>query len=250
MKKKTFPVGSGVFGEGVPKICVPIVAADRRGIWKKVEEIAGLKADVVEWRADFYEDVFQEEAVLETLKGLKKRLGEKALLFTFRTKGEGGEREIDKEAYYRLNQAAAKSGCASLVDLEAFLDKSRTAEEIRKLQALGVHVIASNHDFDKTPSVDEMVRRLVWMEELGADVAKLAVMPCDAQDVLNLLQATLSADQKIHIPLVTMSMGRQGVVSRVCGGLTGSAMTFAAAGAVSAPGQIPVDVMETVLEIL
>lgn len=157
---------------------------------------------------------------------------------------------MEKDVYYELNREAAASGCAELVDLEAFLDESETAVQIKKIHDAGSRVITSNHDFQKTPSVEEMVRRLTRMEELGADVAKLAVMPTCPQDVLNLLQATVSADALLSIPLVTMSMAKQGVVSRLAGNLTGSAMTFAAVGQTSAPGQIPVEEMERILRVL
>lgn len=248
--KKTFKLERGIFGEGKQKICVPIVEREQNSIWKKAEEIAALDVDVVEWRADFYQDVFLIEAVKRTLTGLKDRLPGKSILFTFRTKGEGGEMAIDEAAYYELNLKAAETGDAALIDLEVFLNEDRSAEMIKALQTKGVHVIASNHDFEKTPDVEEMVRRLSRMEVLGADVAKLAVMPKDSQDVLNLLQATMSADQLLAIPVVTMSMGKMGAISRVSGSCTGCAMTFAAVGTASAPGQIPVDSMRHMLEIL
>ena len=85
------------------------------------------------------------------------------------------------------------------------------------------------------------------MEEMGADVAKLAVIPRSRQDVLDLLQATVTADERMNIPVVTMSMGGLGVVSRLCGSLTGSAMTFAAVGETSAPGQIAAEKMQNIL---
>lgn len=248
--KRTFEIGTGIFGEGQPKICVPIVAKSRTEILKKAEEISALPVDLAEWRADFYEDVFLTDEVLTTLHGLKDRLGKKAVLFTFRTSGEGGSRFIEKEDYYRLNSSAAASGCADLVDVEAFLDEKRTAEEIQKIHLAGSRVIASNHDFEKTPSEEEMVRRLRRMEELGADVAKLAVMPENRRDVLTLLWATAAADEMLTVPVVTMSMGRLGVVSRLSGALTGSAMTFAAVGETSAPGQIPAEQMMEFLNCL
>lgn len=245
--KKVFQTGTGVFGEGSPKICVPVVEKKQEEIWKKAEAIEKLPVDIVEWRADFYENIFCTEAMLCTLKGMKKRLKKKALLFTFRTDREGGNRSIDKEMYYSLNEKAAAGG-ADLVDVEVYLDELRTAEEIGKLQDAGCHIIASNHDFIKTPSVQEMVKRLKYMEELGADVAKLAVMPKDNQDVINLLQATVTADKRLSVPVVTMSMGKMGLVSRICGSLTGSAMTFASLGEASAPGQIPVAQMVDALK--
>lgn len=247
--KRTFALGTKIFGEGSPKICVPIVADHRDAIWKKAEEIAALPVDVVEWRADFYQDVFQTEEVTATLRGLKQRLDGKALLFTFRTNREGGSRFVEKEEYYRLNREAAASGCADLIDIEAFLDENRTAEVIRGIHAAGSRVITSNHEFEKTPPVEEMVRRLRRMEELGTDAAKLAVMPQNRQDVLKLLQAAVTADEMLAVPVVTMSMGRIGVVSRIAGDLTGSAMTFAAVGEISAPGQIPAEKMTEFLKI-
>lgn len=247
--KKVFQTGTGVFGEGAPKICVPIVAESREAIWKKAEQAAEMPIDIVEWRTDYYEYVFEPEAVFCTLKGLKERLGRKAVLFTFRTAHEGGNREIGSDDYYSLNELAACGG-ADLVDMELYLDEARTADKTERLREAGCRVIMSSHDFEKTPSAEEMVRRLKQMEELGADVAKLAVMPNSRQDVLNLLQATVTADELLSIPVVTMSMGKMGVISRICGSLTGSAMTFASAGDASAPGQIPADQITEILKII
>ncbi len=111
-------------------------------------------------------------------------------------------------------------------------------------------MIASSHEFHRTPPKEEMVLRLKKMEELGADAAKLAVMPENAGDVLALLTATVEADQKLEIPVVTMAMGRLGALSRISGMLTGSAMTFAAFGKASAPGQLSVEQVQTAWNIL
>ena len=45
-------------------------------------------------------------------------------------------------------------------------------------------------------------------------------------------------------------MGALGAVSRLCGEAFGSAMTFANPGTASAPGQVPLDVVDTVLDSL
>ena len=43
--KKVFQTATGIFGGGTPLVCVPIVAGDQDGIWKKAEEIrAGVAA--------------------------------------------------------------------------------------------------------------------------------------------------------------------------------------------------------------
>ena len=250
--KKTFGLGpSGtLMGEGTPKICIPIVAETVEEIRKKAEEISLLPAEVVEWRADFYEDIFVEGKLEEILSMLRVILKNNHHLYTFRSADEGGHRMVEKETYYQLNERAAGSGLVDLIDVEAFMDEDSTAAHMRKLQELGVHTIASNHDFAATPVPEEMLRRLTRMQALGADVAKLAVMPGCPQDVLNLLQVTLTAYETLEIPVITMSMGIQGVVSRISGPLTGSALTFATAGEASAPGQIPVEKMREILDII
>ena len=110
MKKKVFQAGACLFGEGRPKICIPIVEVSREAIWEKAEQTSVLPADIIEWRADFYEHVLEPEAVSAVLKGLKERLGKRALLFTFRTRGEGGNCAVSIDTYDALNETAAKAG--------------------------------------------------------------------------------------------------------------------------------------------
>ena len=250
--KRTFGLGpSGtLMGEGTPKICVPIVAETKEAIREKAEEISRLPVEVVEWRADFYEEIFTEGKLEEILSMLREILKSQAILYTFRSADEGGQRTADKDTYYGLNERAAASGYADLIDVEAFMDEDCSPVHIRKLQELGTHVIASNHDFAATPVPEEMLRRLNRMQELGADVVKLAVMPGCPQDVLNLLQVTLKASESLEVPVITMSMGKPGVISRISGGLTGSALTFATVGDASAPGQIPAEKMRKILDII
>jgi len=248
--KRTFKLSASVFGEGDPKICAPIVGKTKEEIFKAAEVIARTEADVVEWRGDWFERIQEPDELLEVLQGIRGRIREKALLFTLRTVYEGGQLAVMEKEYYELNYRAARSGYVDLVDVEAFRNESRTEEEIQRLQSAGVHVIASFHNFDRTPDGEELIHRLTRMQELGADVAKIAVMPQSREDVMVLLEATLEADHKLEIPVVTMSMGRLGVLSRLAGVLTGSAMTFASVGEASAPGQIPIEQMRVFCQLL
>ena len=88
------------------------------------------------------------------------------------------------------------------------------------------------------------------MAKWGADICKIAVMPQSPQDVLTLLQATYDVSQIIDRPVITMSMGKTGVVSRLAGSTFGSAVTFGAAQKTSAPGQIDANELRKILAIL
>lgn len=238
-------------GDGIPKICVPIVGVTREEILAAAENIKSTKADVVEWRVDWYEDIFDFTKTEATMQALREVLGEMPILFTFRTSKEGGEKAIETEAYVELNQNAAKTGLVDLVDVEAFTGDDVVKAVVETAHANGVKVIASNHDFHKTPAKEEIVSRLRKMQELGADIPKIAVMPQNKKDVLTLLAATEEmVSEYADRPIITMSMSGTGVISRLCGEVFGSALTFGAVGKVSAPGQMGIEDLTTVLGLL
>ena len=239
-----------VFNEGAPKICIPLVGKTEQAILDKVDFLNTVDFDLVEFRVDFYEDVENFGKVKELLEKIRQKYN-KTLLFTFRTKEEGGEYEMSEEKYFQLNHEAIKSGYIDLVDVELFSSQDKIEELIALAKEKNVKVIMSNHDFFKTPEKAEIVNRLVKMQEYDADITKIAVMPQCEEDVLTLLSATLEMKkEKGDRPCITMSMASLGIISRLSGELFGSCMTFAAAKEVSAPGQVSVKEVRNILNLL
>lgn len=246
---KTVQVRNLSIGEGMPKICVPIVEKTKEEIYIQANAIKETDADLVEWRADWFEEVQRPGAIQEVLRQLRGILGDLPLLFTFRTAIEGGEQEIEAERYVELNRAAVDSQMADLIDVEVSAGEERVLELIDYAHRNQVKVVASNHDFYKTPVKEELIQRLRKMQLYGADLPKIAVMPRNRQDVLTLLEATVEMqEQHADRPIITMSMSPMGAVSRICGEVFGSAVVFASAGRASAPGQIPVSVLKNMME--
>ncbi len=150
-----------------------------------------------------------------------------------------------------MNQLVVESGLADLIDVEVFSGDEVVNDLVRTAHENEVKVIGSNHDFEKTPSKEEIIRRLQKMQELDVDLPKIAVMPKKKEDVLTLLVATEEMNRKYaDRPIITMSMAGDGVISRLCGEVFGSALTFGAAGQASAPGQIGVKELRQILTIL
>lgn len=247
----TVKVKNITLGEGKPKICVPIVGITKEDILNQAKALENVEVDVVEWRVDWFEGVFEFEKVKDVLVDLRKELKELPLLFTFRTSKEGGEKSIENEEYVNLNKSVAATGLVDLVDVEVFTGDEYVKEVIKAAHESNVKVIASNHDFDKTPSKDEIVSRLIKMQDLGADIPKIAVMPTCKLDVLELLEATvIMSEQHANRPIITMSMAGKGVISRLCGEAFGSCLTFGSVAKASAPGQINVEELNKVLNII
>ena len=134
--------------------------------------------------------------------------------------------------------------------MEVYFEGHDTKNLIRHLQKQNSFVVASNHHFHETPDVEAMLGILREMDQKGADILKLAVMPQCEEEVYTLLQATVKMKKETEKPVITMSMGKTGVLSRLCGEVTGSAVTFAAGIRASAPGQIPVKRMRDTLMLL
>ncbi len=242
--------GVGI-GEGKPLICLPLVAEDKKNLLVQASQLAGLAPDLLEWRIDLYEHLADESRCLATLKEMRRLIGEIPLIFTCRSGLEGGKCGLTPAKRLQLIYTAIISGEVDIVDLEMSSGMDLIAPVVEQTRKSGVKLILSYHNFSQTPSKEFIVDKLAQAEEMGADIAKLAVMPSGQADVLSLLGATHTArTSRVNIPLVTMSMGEAGQVTRVAGGLFGSAITFAAGGVSSAPGQLPLEDVRRVLDVL
>lgn len=254
-------------GTGLPKICVPIVETTQEQILNQAQEIAREPVDLAEWRADFYEDAGSIEKTALTASLLQSILGKIPILFTFRTAKEGGAREIAFEQYRELLLHMAKSGCIDLIDVEVFrgYDKmqrkrrewkvadscNREIQQMVKELAKNVIVIGSFHNFKETPSREEILKRIFFIEKIGAAIPKIAVMPGEPEDVICLMETTLLAGRLMaDKPVITMAMGPLGKVTRMAGESFGSAVTFGCMGKASAPGQIEVAQLRQGLQAL
>ena len=177
-------------GEGIPKICVPLVGKTNEEILEEAKFLKNVKFDLIEWRVDHYENVENLEKVKEIVKALREEVGETVILFTFRSKKEGGEIEVSDEYYAQLNKTVAETKLVDLVDVELFTGDEIVKDIVETAHNNGVKVVMSNHDFFKTPAKEEIISRLCKMQDIGADLPKIAVMPNKAEYVVTLLAAT------------------------------------------------------------
>jgi 3-dehydroquinate dehydratase-1 len=227
------------------------VAEDRATLLQQAKEVITYQPDAVEWRVDKFKAVRDAGAVLDSLGALREAIADTPLIFTCRIIHEGGFQEISEKDRLEVNRAVIASGMIDLIDTELCNGEDMIGEMKEACARFGVRLILSYHNFKETPSKDDMVERLAAAGKLGADVAKVAVMPKNYGDVLALLGATYKARVEIlDIPIITMSMGGEGAITRIAGGLFGSDLTFAIGKASSAPGQIPIGEIRKAWEVL
>lgn len=237
-----------LIGDGIPKICVPLNGRTKEELMSQLTLAGKEPCDLLEWRADFYltyQGTTDWRPMLANIRSKTK----KPLIFTLRSESEGGQSSLRRSDGLALLRDVCEQGDVDFVDIELFeedgsLDEAKMEFLIETAHSNNKKVILSNHDFDKTPDMDAIIKRLQAMERLGADLPKVAYMPLSKEDVNILLEAArIVSSEFMHKPFVAISMGEIGKESRICGGAFGAAITFAAPPStdgqqVTAPGQM------------
>ena len=258
-----YQIRNVVFGDRIPKICVPIVGRSREEIMAQsaaiIEEsdriaALGLReapvADMIEFRADYFDHVTNQTELTELLKDLRAAHPDRLLLFTYRSEEEGGELRHDRAENMidDISSWAMVSGCIDLIDIELMSGNYRVVRNATKARDLGIGVVMSFHDFEITPHNEDMESHLWDMEQLGGDILKIAVTPRNHFDVDRVLELTEAvtrghSNHPISRPVVLISMTNAGTITRTACAKTGSAFTFANVGMGSAPGQLTLEEM-------
>lgn len=243
--------GQAVAAGKLPLICIPLIGRTMEEIMAELAVVLPKKPDMLEWRVDFFESIGDVAAVIAAANAIKNKARDTPLLFTRRSTLEGGEEiALNEDQVIALYVAVCASKTIDLIDYEMANDAANITRVRMAAQSNDIKLVLSFHNFTGTPTLETLMSKFLMAEQLGGDVAKVAVMPRDPSDVLTLLAATQQASQTLRIPLISMSMGAYGSLTRLFGWVFGSALTFAVGAKSSAPGQLPIEDLNTVLGIL
>ena len=138
----------------------------------------------------FLTDIMNVNALKRILEEMLREFKGLPFIFTIRTKNEGGKLDISPEEYIKINQMVCESNTADMIDIELNVGEDFIGQIIKVAHDNQVKVVISKHDFENTPTHIEIVSTLMKMQNLGGDIAKMAVMPKSKRDLLTLLSAT------------------------------------------------------------
>lgn len=197
--------------------------------------------DVLELRIDQIENVTVDQ-VAEMITKLKVMQDSFKLLVTYRTKLQGGYGQFTNDSYLNLISDLTNINGIDMIDIEwqADIDIEKHQRIITHLQQHNKEVIISHHNFESTPPLDELQFIFFKMQKFNPEYVKLAVMPHNKNDVLNLLQAMSTFSDTMDCKVVGISMSKLGLISRTAQGVFGGALTYGCIGELQAPGQIDV----------
>jgi len=218
------------------RICVSIARQTVKEAVAAANDISPL-ADVIEIRLDRLETI----AVAPFMTRLTK-----PLLLTNRPTWEGGDYEGEEEARIAPLLEGVQMGVA-YVDLELKAPASSQKALLEAVDNSASRLILSWHNFQETPTREELVGRLAMSQDKGAHIAKIVTMAHDYHDVLRVLALQEEAAM-MDMPLIAFCMGRPGVISRLATVELGGYMTYCAANKddATAPGQLSVAVLRQI----
>ena len=261
MKKLT--VGNLEFDYGRPKVAVSLNGTTHEEIINQCKESMD-SCDLFEWRVDYYlekvEDIERKLAsdevhaeIIRILDDIDYVTNGKPVLFTVRSKSQGGRGTLSKAQVYDLNSLAAQSQLVKMVDVELFddnnkLNKLEMTNHVDEIHSFGCKVVISFHDFKSMPRNEEIVNIVEVMRNFGADISKVAAFAHNKKDAVNMIKCSNALTQGDKGPVILIAMGKNGLITRVIGGQYGSVITFATLDEMTANGQMYVKTVNRLLD--
>ena len=231
------------FPRSLPRICVALGLSTPAELARAAEREYKDGSTLLEFRLDYLADPFTGIPVLQHLLA---NYPDASILATCRLKQNHGNFAGSVETQLAVLREAAKNGAAA-VDLEI-----ETAENVKPaLIALrdSAPLIVSYHNFETTPALAPLLRRL---QHIPADAYKIATTARKPADNLRLIQFArehrdLSTKANRDTPLIALAMSTMGLPTRILGPSLGCLFTYAAPSEQegTAPGQISARNMRT-----
>ncbi len=223
-------------------ICIPIVAQDNKEALQQMDRAFAL-ADTVELRIDSIQQV-DLKRLLAASRG--------KVLVTNRKQDEGGCFAGEENERVGLLREAIILG-ADFIDMEMSTHEDHLKKVHETIQQYGnkTRLIISRHDFAGTPEYGRLLDIYNECSEKGADIVKVVTRANRMEDNLAILQLVAHAGT-LEIDIIAFCMGSKGRMSRIAAPLFGSCLSFASleSGMQSAPGQLTIQEVKTINEIL
>jgi 3-dehydroquinate dehydratase-1 len=193
--------------------------------------------DIFELRLDAY------PARSETARASIETASVPAII-TARHPSEGGHNALSTTE--RADLLLPLLDVAQIVDVEV-ASLSELVVVLEEARSQNTEILASSHDFDKTPSAEVLRSWIDAAVDGGADAAKLAVTLHSFEDLVRLVGVVRSEQR---LPVSAMGMGSLGKLSRLVLATQGSILNYGYIDEPNAPGQWPARQLRTLIRDL
>ena len=149
--------------------------------------------------------------MIQQLRGLNLDF---KILVTYRTSKQGGKGNVEETTYIDILKLLIEYAQFELLDIEwsGSINTDQYAQLITDAQEKNLNVVLSHHNFEETPSLEEIKFIYYKMQKLAPQYLKLAVMPNNKEDVLHLLEAMSVTSDNTPYKVIGISMSHLGLV--------------------------------------
>ena len=221
-----------------PRICIALGLPDPERLLEQACREAAQGERFLEFRLDYLPTPAQG---LQVIRDFLRLYPDATVLATCRRHQNHGRFNGSIDEEFRVLAAAVAAG-ATAVDIEIETAESAQA----RLDLLeSAQVVVSYHNFEGTPALEPVMRRMLKVPAAAYKIVTTARKPSDNLKVLSLL--------KTHgkVPLVLLAMTEIGFPSRVLCTVLGGAYTYAAPTATdgTAAGQVSARVLRNLYQV-
>lgn len=219
-----------------PRICVSITESDPIRAVKAIEKIEQHRPDLIEIRLDYMVETEQLKKIREATKI--------PLIATCRPKDN--RFILEEEGRLSLLLEACEAGF-NYIDLDIRNDELEKA--IDSIRTFGAKLILSYHNYNRTPTRDELQQLLIKESNLGADICKIIGTAESYSDNLTYLEFLSENSEK---QIISFGMGKVGKISRVLSPVLGGFFTYSSAetGKEAAPGQLTISELREIYKLM
>ncbi len=201
-------------------------------------QLAKLGVGLLEIRIDLFKSRAPDDIARQIAH--RRKLGIPLLLTVRNQKKEGALKEFSDAAKWKILEQFISA--VDWVDVE--LSSPLFAKVAALARKAGTKIVVSAHDFRQTPHrLDSVLKKAL---STRADMVKIAAWARSSDDVLRMIEFTRRNRKR---PLVTMSLGPWGGVSRLLLSLSGSRWVYTFLGTPKAPGQVDIHTLQSHLKL-
>ena len=224
----------------LPRVCVAVIGSDASDMIEKAEAVIRDNS-FLEFRLDY---LSKPALALPKIKRFMETHPGTVAIATCRRVASGGKFRGSIASQLDVLTKAAASGC-QLLDVELQTASNCKPAQLLKLRSRAA-LILSYHDFRATRKLEETLQKML---KYPADFYKVVSTATTLADNVTMIKFLAKESDKHS--LIAMSMGEQGIISRVLGVRAGSVFTFASAGVgeETAKGQVTAQELRNVYRI-
>jgi 3-dehydroquinate dehydratase/shikimate dehydrogenase len=224
----------------LPRVCVAVIGSDASNMIEKAEAVIRDNS-FLEFRLDY---LSKPALALPKIKRFMETHPGTVAIATCRRVAAGGKFRGSIASQLNVLAKAAASGC-QLLDVELQTASKSKPAQLVKLRSKAA-LILSYHDFRATKKLEQTLEKML---KYPADFYKVVSTATTLADNVTMIKFLAKEGDKHS--LIGMSMGEQGIISRVLGVRAGSVFTFASAGVgeETAPGQVTAQELRNVYRI-